>query len=94
MRTYHCKHSGVQMGRIHSASAPKLDGGIGMDTLKQDYTERLGLNVEESARAIGVHRNTLAKLIREGRLRPVRVGRRLIIARAQLEKFLAESCDE
>lgn len=65
-----------------------------MESLKQDYAERLGLNVEESARAIGVHRNTLAKLIREGRIRPVRVGRRLIIARAQLEKFLAESCDE
>jgi len=64
-----------------------------MASTGSDDGRKLGFNMEESARALGIHRNTLAKLISEGRICPVRVGRRLILSRARLEKFLAESLD-
>ncbi len=55
---------------------------------------RLGLNVQEGADCLGVSRNTMSALIASGRIRAVRVGRRLIIDVAAIERFLAEASDE
>ena len=55
---------------------------------------KLALNLEESARAIGVARNTMRELIDSGRVRAVRAGRRVLIATSELERFLTEAHDE
>lgn len=51
-------------------------------------TERLALTRAEAAEAIGVHPQTISKLVHEGRLKAVHVGARLIIPRSELERFL------
>lgn len=51
---------------------------------------RLAFNLDESARALGVARNTMRELIDSGRVRAVRVGRRRLVSSSELERFLAE----
>ncbi len=49
---------------------------------------RLALGVQEVADALGVSRE-LVKMIRTGRLPSVKLGRRWLISRKALERFLA-----
>ncbi len=55
--------------------------------LAQDV-ERQGLRVEEAARALGCGRTTVFKLIREGRLRAVKLGTRTVIPRSEIGRLL------
>lgn len=48
------------------------------------------LNVEEAARLLGVGRTTLFALIDQGRIQTVRLGRRRLVVRAGLERFVEE----
>lgn len=48
---------------------------------------RLALSVEEAAAAIGVSRDTFDREVRD-ELRLVRVGRRLLVPVAELDRFL------
>ena len=53
-------------------------------------SEPLLVGVREAARVLGLGRDTAYQLVREGRLRAVRVhSRRLLIPRAELEEFVA-----
>ena len=48
------------------------------------------LNVEEAARLLGIGRTTLFSLIDQGRIQTVRLGRRRLVVRAGLERFVEE----
>lgn len=50
--------------------------------------ERLTVGVAEAAKLLGLGRNTTYTLLRSGRLRSVRVGRRLVIPRSEIDAFL------
>lgn len=47
-------------------------------------------SVEEAAGLLGISKWTVRKDIREGRLTPVRLGRRVLLEEAELERFIAE----
>jgi len=47
------------------------------------------LSVREVADALGVHPETIRRLIHDGRLDAIRVGRVLRIDRAELDRFVA-----
>ena len=46
------------------------------------------LSVREVADALGVHPETIRRLIHDGRLDAIRIGRVLRIRRAELDRFL------
>lgn len=50
--------------------------------------ERQGLRIEEAAHALGCGRTTVFKLIREGRLRVVKLGTRTIVPRSEVARLL------
>jgi excisionase family DNA binding protein len=50
---------------------------------------RLGLTVDDFAQATTLHPQTVRQLLKEGRIRSVRVGRRHVIPRTELERFLS-----
>ena len=52
--------------------------------------DKLLLRLDEAARALGVSRATLYRLIAAGRLRAVRVGRATRIPARELERFVRE----
>lgn len=49
---------------------------------------KLAYNLKEAAAALALGRNKTLELIHTGKLRHVRVGRRLIVPRKALEEFL------
>ena len=51
--------------------------------------ERLTITVPEAAQLLGVSRMTAYTAVREGSIPSVRIGRRLLVPRAALERFLA-----
>lgn len=55
---------------------------------QENQTQRLTLDVAEAAKLLGLGRNTTYTLVRSGRLRSVRVGRRLVIPRSEVNAFL------
>ncbi len=48
------------------------------------------LKVEDAARLLGVGRTTLFEFIGQGRIQTVRLGRRRLVVRAGLERFVEE----
>lgn len=46
------------------------------------------LSIDETASVLTVSRRTVAELLAQGRLKAVRIGRRRVIARTAIEKFL------
>ena len=55
----------------------------------QEPASALALSPEVAARLIGLGRTKFFELIREGKLRARKVGRRTLILRSDLEAFLA-----
>jgi excisionase family DNA binding protein len=53
--------------------------------------EKLALRPREAATALGLHVQTVRALVDSGRLGAVRVGRRIVIPRSAIAKFLSES---
>ena len=53
--------------------------------------EKLALRPTEAAVALGLHVQTVRALVDSDRLGAVRVGRRIVIPRSALAKFLSES---
>ena len=51
--------------------------------------EPMALTYDEAGRAMGVSPRTVWGLVASGKLRAVRIGRCVRIARAELERFLA-----
>jgi excisionase family DNA binding protein len=52
--------------------------------------EKLAYNVQEVAALLGLHRNTVRRLIRQGDIPAMRLGHRVLVPRAKLEALLAE----
>jgi excisionase family DNA binding protein len=50
--------------------------------------ERLTMTVEEAGRALGISRPTAFKLANSGELPTIRMGKRLLVPRVQLERLL------
>lgn len=57
-------------------------------------TPRQTLTVEEAAALLGIGRNTAYQAAANGELPVIRIGRRLLIPRAALDRLLAEAQDE
>lgn len=53
--------------------------------------EKLTLTVPETARLLGVSRMTAYTAVREGAIPSLRIGRRVLIPRAALERLLAQA---
>jgi excisionase family DNA binding protein len=49
---------------------------------------RLALSLEESGQAVGLCSKTVANLVRDGRLRSVRVGTRHLLPVSELQRWL------
>ena len=66
----------------------KNKGGKNMDNISETYNRR------EAAQAINVSLPTLDKLIRDGRLRAIRIGqRRIVIPKVAVTAFLEGRAD-
>ncbi|RIH90871.1 DNA binding domain, excisionase family [Calidithermus terrae] len=50
--------------------------------------EKLAYNVQEVAALLGIHRNTVRKLIQRGDIPAMRLGHRILVPRAKLEALL------
>ncbi|BDU70254.1 hypothetical protein GETHOR_23550 [Geothrix oryzae] len=50
--------------------------------------ERLAVRVEEAAEILGIGRSMLFILLKEGRLKSVKIGKRRLIPMLELEAFL------
>lgn len=62
---------------------------IAVNKTKQHHKEEaLTLSVEHAARLIGVSRATVYRMVRDGELRAVRVGRRVLILKKPLMEML------
>ena len=52
-------------------------------------TEKVAYSVRETAECLGLHPNTVYQLISAGKLPALRLGRKILVSRAELEKWLA-----
>lgn len=50
--------------------------------------EHIGLTLKEAAELLRVHENTLAKLLQDGRIRGVKIGREWRTSKKALEDFV------
>ncbi|MGZ4936898.1 MAG: helix-turn-helix domain-containing protein [Halobacteriota archaeon] len=65
-----------------------------MNTAKKHHKhEALTLSVEHAARLIGVSRSTVYRLVRDGELRAIRVGTRVLILKKPLMEMLEANED-
>lgn len=55
----------------------------------EEALQPMAYKVEEVAEMLKLSRNTVYQLIYDGRLRPVKIGRKLIISGAEVQDFLA-----
>jgi excisionase family DNA binding protein len=49
------------------------------------------LSIEAAAELLSISKWTVRSYIRNGKLRPVRIGRRVLLAEAELERLITES---
>lgn len=54
-------------------------------------TEKLAFSIEEAAQALSLSRSALKEEIYQGRIEVKRVGRRVLVPRWSLDKFLSET---
>ena len=60
--------------------------------LPDEFAGRTTLTVEETAKVIGISRASAYAAVKDRTLPAVKIGRRLLVARAALEKFLTQPC--
>jgi excisionase family DNA binding protein len=58
------------------------------DVMDTQAVSRLGLTIDDFAEATTLHPQTVRQMLKDGRIRSVRVGRRHVIPRTELERFL------
>jgi len=56
-----------------------------------EETERLTLNVPEAGRLLGISRSTAYALVNSGYLPAIRLGKRILVPRAALERLLEDT---
>jgi excisionase family DNA binding protein len=71
------------MTRTSSADRPS--------TPSAPFEGRLGISIDETATALGVQRDTVYRLIGDGRLIVSKLGRRTIVHVASVQRLLAET---
>ena len=54
-------------------------------------TERLVLTVDEAAEILGISRGLAYRMVREGAIPNVRMGRRMLVPRSALDRMLEEA---
>jgi excisionase family DNA binding protein len=59
----------------------------------EEVVERVTFGVDEAAEMLGIGTTLAKELIRTGELRSIKIGRRRMIARADLDEFV-ERCRE
>jgi excisionase family DNA binding protein len=59
-------------------------------TADRAYDGVLALSVSDAARAIGVSRATLYVLFAQRQLKSLKIGKRRLVERAEVERFLAD----
>jgi excisionase family DNA binding protein len=57
--------------------------------METQTASQLGLTVAQFAKTTTLHEQTVRQLLRDGRIRSVRVGRRHVIPSTELERFLS-----
>lgn len=60
------------------------------DGWEKSGLERRTLTVEEAARILGIGRNSAYEAVRRGEIPAIRLGHRLLVPRAALERLLVE----
>jgi excisionase family DNA binding protein len=60
----------------------------------KDSVTRLTYSVEEACLLLGLSRNTTYEAIRRGELRAIRIGRRLLVPRASIDRILRDVHEE
>ncbi len=61
--------------------------------MTQAEPHKIALNIMEAAYQLGIGRNKTLELVHSGRLKSVRVGRRIVIPHRELEAFLARETE-
>jgi len=56
--------------------------------IPMDNTDRLTFTVDETRRKLGLSRGLIYQAIHQGQIPHIRIGKRILIPRAALEKFL------
>ena len=51
--------------------------------------EKMAYSISETADSIGLHKNTVYKLVQSGRLPAVKLGRKILISKLELSAWLA-----
>ena len=54
----------------------------------RDETERIVFSVEEARQRLGISRNLMYEAIRTGQIPSIRIGRRILVPRAALQRML------
>lgn len=65
-----------------------------MQRMQISPVPRLALSLEEAAQAVGLCAKTVATLIRDGRLRSVRVGTRHLVPVSELQRWLTDEAGQ
>jgi excisionase family DNA binding protein len=50
-------------------------------------------NIEQTAELLGISPWTVRSYIKQGKLHPVRIGRRVLIAESEIERFVSENVE-
>lgn len=56
--------------------------------------QRLTLNIEDAAKLLGISKNSAYEAAKRGELPVIRIGARLLVSKAGLEKMLADAYGE
>lgn len=56
--------------------------------------EIFAYRINDTCHALGIGRSTLYKLIKEGQIRPITIGGRTLIPRAEIERLVKEGCSD
>ena len=51
--------------------------------------EKMAYSIRETAEAIGLHPNTVYELVQEGKIPSIKLGRKILVSKIELAKFLA-----
>lgn len=51
--------------------------------------EKMAYSIQETSEAIGVHPNTIYTLVKTGKLPSITLGRKILISKIELERWLA-----
>jgi excisionase family DNA binding protein len=58
------------------------------ESKRRENIERIGVSIQEAAKMLGVDRKTFLPLIKEGTVRIVRLGRRVLVSVQSLRDFV------